>query len=128
MNLLYVFLKAILLTLLSASAFGQNPTEIDYDYEAPAQSGGQREVPIFVNVYNHPKTGFSCADKQAGHYYADPETKCAVYYVCIPNAQNTLSAQSFACPNGTIFSQATKVCASHDQGLSLSLFLYNFNI
>jgi len=114
--------KGFIITLLSASVLGQNPADLDYDYEAPAQSGGRREVPVFVNVYNHPKTGFSCADKQAGQYYADPETKCAVYYVCIPNAQNTLIPQSFACPNGTIFSQSTRVCASHEQGLNLSIF------
>lgn len=60
---------------------------------------------MFVNIYDHPKTGFSCGDKVAGQYYADPETKCAVYYVCIPNERGSLSPTSFACPNGTIFNQ-----------------------
>ncbi|KPM09060.1 hypothetical protein QR98_0075900 [Sarcoptes scabiei] len=74
-----------------------------------------REVEVFVNVYDHPKTGFSCHGKIAGEYYADPATKCAVYYVCIPNPIGTMSAQSFACPNGTIFSQATRVCRPHEE-------------
>lgn len=76
-----------------------------------------RNVEVFVNIYNHPKTGFSCQDKNPGEYYADPATKCAVYYVCIPNPVGTLSPQSFACPNGTIFSQATRVCRPHEEGL-----------
>lgn len=75
-----------------------------------------RQVPVFVNVYDHPKTGFSCAGKIAGEYYADPATKCAVYYVCIPNPTGTMSPQSFACPNGTLFSQATRVCKPHYEG------------
>ncbi|XP_046918911.2 uncharacterized protein LOC124499095 [Dermatophagoides farinae] len=74
-----------------------------------------RQVEVFVNVYDHPKTGFSCQGKNPGQYYADPATKCAVYYVCIPNPTGTMSAQSFACPNGTIFSQATRVCRPHEE-------------
>lgn len=76
----------------------------------------QRQVEVFVNVYDHPKTGFTCTGKAPGQYYADPATKCAVYYVCIPNPTGTLSPQSFACPNGTIFSQATRVCRPYEEG------------
>ena len=78
--------KAFLITLLSALVLGQNPTDFDYEEEVPTRGGGpiSRNVEVFVNVHEHPKTGFSCADKQPGQYYADPETKCAVYYVCIP--------------------------------------------
>ena len=96
----------------------QNAAELDYEDEQPkkpSQNEQRRDVQVFVDVHKHPKTGFSCVDKQPGQYYADPETKCAVYYVCIPNAQGSLSAQSFACPNGTIFNQATRVCSPHDQ-------------
>lgn len=112
--------KAFLITLLIALVWGQNPNPTDFDYEGdvPTQAvaGGQRSVKQFVNVHTHPKTGFTCADKQSGHYYADPEAKCAVYFVCIANERGSLSAQSFACPNGTIFSQSTRVCASHETG------------
>lgn len=87
-----------------------------------------RQVEVFVNVYDHPKTGFSCQGKNPGQYYADPATKCAVYYVCIPNPTGTMSAQSFACPNGTIFSQATRVCRPHEEGMHLFFYLYLFII
>jgi hypothetical protein len=120
------FSAALLYTLLSAVVIAQKPVpkELDYEDDLPLQPGGggpfSRDVPVFVNVHSHPKTGFSCADKQAGQYYADPESKCAVYYVCIANERGSLSAQSFACPNGTLFSQSTRVCAYHDLGMYLS--------
>lgn len=78
--------------------------------EGPARG----DVPVFVNNHVHPKTTFSCNGRNAGEYYADPETKCAVFYICLPNPAGQLAPTSFACPNGTLFSQATKVCASHD--------------
>ena len=77
--------------------------------------GRGSEVPVYVDVHSHPKTGFSCEGKQAGNYYADPATNCAVYYICLVNEYNRLSATSFACPNGTLFNQATRVCSPHDQ-------------
>ena len=76
--------------------------------------GRPTEVEVFVNVHSHPKTGFTCDDKNSGEYYADPLTKCAVYYICLQNQYGKLSPTSFACPNGTIFNQATKVCSSHE--------------
>lgn len=41
----------------------------------------------------------------AGEYYADPEAKCAIYFICLGNVNGGLSAISFACPNGTLFQQ-----------------------
>jgi len=98
-------------------SYCKSEEEADYD-DPPAkagQSGGKIDVPVFVNVHDHPKTGFNCVDKTPGQYYADPQTKCAVYYICIQNERGTLSPLSFACPNGTLFSQSTRVCRSHDQ-------------
>lgn len=97
----------------------QCPVLAQYEYEGPIT----RPVEVFVNVYDHPKTGFSCLGKNPGEYYADPANKCAVYYVCIPNPNGLMSAQSFACPNGTIFSQATRVCRPHEEG---KFFLFFF--
>ncbi|XP_054163289.1 uncharacterized protein LOC128961108 [Oppia nitens] len=125
----YYFLRAFCFALLGVTLVwtqrppqtvntnnNNNNANIDYDDDISGiQAPGSRDVPVFVNVYTHPKTKFTCADKQAGQYYADPETKCAVYYVCIANERGGLSPQSFACPNGTIFSQSTRVCASHEQ-------------
>lgn len=32
---------------------------------------------------NMPKTKFSCRDKILGGYYADPETQCQMFHVCV---------------------------------------------
>ena len=68
-----------------------------------------------VDIYKHPKSIFSCVGKRSGEYYADPQTQCRLYFVCLPNAQLTLSPTSFACPNTTRFNQATRVCSPEDQ-------------
>ncbi|XP_077497146.1 uncharacterized protein LOC144107821 isoform X1 [Amblyomma americanum] len=68
-----------------------------------------------INVHEIPKTSFSCADKQAGEYYADPEVQCQVYHICVAGAYGKLSKMSFACPNGTIFSQSSRVCSPYDR-------------
>lgn len=105
-NIIFLCIWLILLLVKCNNVFAQ------YEYEGPIS----RPVEVFVNVYDHPKTGFSCLGKNPGEYYADPANKCAVYYVCIPNPNGLMSAQSFACPNGTIFSQATRVCRPHEEG------------
>ncbi|XP_064486312.1 uncharacterized protein LOC135398788 isoform X2 [Ornithodoros turicata] len=68
-----------------------------------------------VNVHAIPKTSFSCEDKQPGEYYADPEVKCQVYHICVPGSFGRMTKMSFACPNGTLFSQASRVCNSEDR-------------
>ncbi|XP_076313573.1 uncharacterized protein LOC143226461 [Tachypleus tridentatus] len=61
-----------------------------------------------------PKTSFSCKDKQLGEYYADPETNCRVYHVCLAGGNGHLEPMGFKCPDGTLFSQATRVCSRAD--------------
>lgn len=68
-----------------------------------------------INVHQIPKTSFSCADKSAGEYYADPEAQCQVYHICVAGAFGRLTKMSFACPNGTIFSQSSRVCSPYDR-------------
>ncbi|XP_050030758.1 uncharacterized protein [Dermacentor andersoni] len=68
-----------------------------------------------INVHEIPKTSFSCADKQAGEYYADPEVQCQVYHICVPGVTGKLAKMSFVCPNGTIFSQSSRVCSPYDR-------------
>lgn len=77
-------------------------------------SSESRSSEFHVNVHTHPKTAFSCTGKQAGEYYADVEAKCAIYYVCIGGANGALVPVSFACPNGTLFNQANRVCAQEE--------------
>ncbi|XP_035215077.1 mucin-7-like [Stegodyphus dumicola] len=74
----------------------------------------KRQAPN-INVHEIPKTSFSCDDRRVGEYYADPEANCQVYHVCIPGMHNKMSLMSFVCPNGTIFSQSTRVCTSYDR-------------
>lgn len=81
----------------------------------PRQSAPESNSNNFhVDVHTHPKTTFSCLGKQAGEYYADVEAKCAIYYVCLAGVKGELSPISFACPNGTLFNQANKVCAQEE--------------
>uniref|UniRef100_A0A2L2Y777 Chitin-binding type-2 domain-containing protein n=1 Tax=Parasteatoda tepidariorum TaxID=114398 RepID=A0A2L2Y777_PARTP len=79
-----------------------------------SMSRNKRQAPNH-NVHEIPKTSFTCDDKNVGEYYADTEAHCQVYHVCIPGMNNRLSLISFVCPNGTIFSQATKVCTPYER-------------
>ncbi|XP_055928364.1 uncharacterized protein LOC129959520 [Argiope bruennichi] len=74
----------------------------------------KRQAPN-INVHEIPKTSFSCVNKKIGEYYADAESYCQVYHVCVPGMNNKPSLISFVCPNGTIFNQATKVCTPFDR-------------
>lgn len=112
----------MLLTSVFTLVKSQSEDESNSNNNQDARSSNRRipdgrgsDVPIFTNVHTHPKTGFSCSDKKAGQYYADPSTNCAVYYICLADQYGRLSPTSFACPNGTIFNQATKVCSPHEQ-------------
>jgi len=68
-----------------------------------------------LNVHDFPKTSFSCRDKNAGEYYADLELGCQVYHICAVGQFNRLTKMSFACPNGTLFSQSSRICNSEDK-------------
>ncbi|OQR67795.1 hypothetical protein BIW11_04692, partial [Tropilaelaps mercedesae] len=68
-----------------------------------------------LNVHDFPKTAFSCRDKNAGEYYADLELGCQVYHICALGQFNRLTKMSFACPNGTLFSQSSRICNSEDK-------------
>lgn len=35
------------------------------------------------SLENMPKTSFTCRDKILGGYYADPETQCQMFHVCV---------------------------------------------
>ncbi|XP_023218068.1 ENHANCER OF AG-4 protein 2-like [Centruroides sculpturatus] len=74
----------------------------------------RRQAPT-VNVHKIPKTSFTCNGKKSGEYYADPETRCQVYHVCVPGFNGKFSSMSFVCPNGTVFNQANRVCSPYDR-------------
>lgn len=66
----------------------------------PGRSGS--DYPTLQTI---PKTGFNCASKSFGGYYADPETNCQVFHVCWGRRN-----ASFLCPVGTLFNQRLLVC------------------
>lgn len=35
------------------------------------------------SLHNMPQTGFTCRDKILGGYYADSETQCQMFHVCV---------------------------------------------
>ncbi|KAK3919380.1 U-scoloptoxin(01)-Cw1a [Frankliniella fusca] len=57
-----------------------------------------------VNNPDIPATSFSCVGRHNG-YYADVETDCQVYHMCLDRQQF-----SYACPNTTRFQQRMMVC------------------
>ncbi|XP_012217104.1 probable serine/threonine-protein kinase clkA [Linepithema humile] len=69
----------------------------------------QRPPPRYSQQYM-PETSFSCRNKIVGSYYADPETDCQVFHVCVSVA-GTIQDYKFLCPNDTAFDQESQTCA-----------------
>ncbi|EDS44604.1 conserved hypothetical protein [Culex quinquefasciatus] len=46
-------------------------------------TGGQFPPGPRYSLDNMPKTSFSCRDKILGGYYADSETQCQMFHVCV---------------------------------------------
>jgi hypothetical protein len=63
------------------------------------------------NLHNMPRTSFTCRDKILGGYYADPETNCQMFHVCVKVAGIGIQNFRFLCPNGTAFDQEAQICA-----------------
>ncbi|KXJ82203.1 hypothetical protein RP20_CCG015090 [Aedes albopictus] len=58
-----------------------------------------------------PKTSFTCRDKILGGYYADSETQCQMFHVCVKVSGIGVQDFRFLCPNGTAFDQEAQICA-----------------
>ncbi|XP_076684704.1 uncharacterized protein LOC143377376 [Andrena cerasifolii] len=71
--------------------------------------GLQRPPPRYSQQYM-PETSFSCRNKIVGSYYADPETDCQVFHVCV-SVSGTVQDYKFLCPNDTAFDQESQTCA-----------------
>ena len=65
------------------------------------------DYPIYNVV---PKSSFSCDGRREGGYYGDPETKCQAFHICTNDGNNSLTKNSFLCPNGTLFQQKLRTC------------------
>ncbi|XP_060650464.1 mucin-2 isoform X1 [Drosophila nasuta] len=82
-----------------------------------------RPYPTY-SLQNMPKTQFTCRDKILGGYYADPETQCQMFHVCVKLPGIGLSHRRvhsfvqqvqdyrFLCPNSTAFDQELQICAN----------------
>lgn len=53
-----------------------------------------------------PETSFDCNVQEFPGIYGDTEAQCQVFHMCQPNG----NADSFLCPNGTMFNQQYFVC------------------
>jgi len=67
------------------------------------------DYPILSSIED---TGFDCEGKVFGGFYADTETDCQGYHVCLQDPTNgdRMYPISFLCPNGTIFNQELFTC------------------
>uniref|UniRef100_A0A146KKI6 Chitin-binding type-2 domain-containing protein n=1 Tax=Lygus hesperus TaxID=30085 RepID=A0A146KKI6_LYGHE len=64
----------------------------------------------FFSQTNMPVTSFSCRDKILGGYYADPETDCQMFHVCVKVPGQGIQDYKFLCPNNTSFDQENQIC------------------
>ncbi|OXU20258.1 hypothetical protein TSAR_001441 [Trichomalopsis sarcophagae] len=71
--------------------------------------GLQRPPPRYSQQYM-PQTSFTCRNKIVGSYYADPETDCQLFHVCVSVA-GSIQDYRFLCPNDTAFDQESQTCA-----------------
>lgn len=55
-------------------------------------------------------TSFVCEDKVPGIAYADVETDCRMFHVCIPVAKGKLRDYQLRCAAGHAYNQATALC------------------
>ncbi|PNF15537.1 hypothetical protein B7P43_G16530 [Cryptotermes secundus] len=59
-----------------------------------------------------PETNFNCQDKILGGYYADHETDCQMFHVCVKVPGLGVQDYRFLCPNDTSFDQENQICAN----------------
>ncbi|XP_064098894.1 uncharacterized protein LOC135210040 isoform X2 [Macrobrachium nipponense] len=60
------------------------------------------DYPLYHTV---PVTSFDCSTREFGGYYADPETNCQAFHICLGR-----KSHGFLCPIGTMFNQKLLVC------------------
>jgi hypothetical protein len=84
-----------------------------------------RPFPMY-SLENMPDTMFSCRDKILGGYYADVETMCQMFHICVKVAGVGVQDFRFLCPNGTAFDQDHQICAEwEDVDCDISTLYYS---
>ncbi|KAJ4450019.1 hypothetical protein ANN_01426 [Periplaneta americana] len=76
-----------------------------------ACAAAQRRPPNY-SLDDMPDTNFNCRDKILGGYYADPETDCQMFHVCVKVPGVGVQDFRFLCPNETSFDQENQICAN----------------
>jgi len=74
-----------------------------------------------------PDTNFSCADKISGGFYADPETDCTMFHICVIGPAETITDNKFLCGNNTAFDQKTRTCQEIEK-VDCSASIRNYNV
>ncbi|XP_066253370.1 DNA-directed RNA polymerase II subunit RPB1-like [Euwallacea similis] len=69
-----------------------------------------RPFPTY-SLEDMPNTQFSCREKILGGYYADPDTQCQMFHICVKVSGIGIQDFRFLCPNGTAFDQDHQICA-----------------
>ena len=70
--------------------------------------GATAQEPPQYGYDDLPVTRFTCEGKLQGRYYADPETDCQMFHVCVRMSRNEIQDYRFLCPNGTVFDQVSE--------------------
>lgn len=107
--------------------------EYDYEDETPAADQGnarsKREAPIDdydLDSFeeNFEKSGFNCHDKVAGGVYADIESNCEMFHICVPLGKYKMLDYKVFCANGTAFDQETGSCREKGEFICENAHLY----
>ncbi|XP_063227713.1 adhesive plaque matrix protein-like [Bacillus rossius redtenbacheri] len=90
-------------------------------------AAAQRRPPNYSQEYM-PDTSFDCRDKILGGYYADLETDCQMFHVCVKVPGVGVQDFRFLCPNDTSFDQENQICASwYEVNCDANILFYSDN-
>ena len=96
--------------------------------EAPTRRKGQLPSPFEFLSAPHIITSFTCEDKVPGIAYADTETDCKMFHVCIPFSKGKLKDYQLYCETNKAFNQENGSCEPKEQvncGRTLKFYVYN---
>lgn len=79
---IYVFLFTFFLAITAATLWSNSGSAYAQLLDEDDDLAFGRPWPTY-SLQNMPKTQFTCHDKILGGYYADPETQCQMFHVCV---------------------------------------------
>lgn len=96
--------------------------------ETPSRRKGQLPNPFEFLSAPHIITPFNCEDKVPGIAYADTQTNCKMFHVCIPFGKGKLKDYQLYCEPDKALNQETGVCEPQDNvdcKRTLKFYVYN---